>query len=155
MDEGVLPLAARARSAPTLSTHAQHSPHAPLPLQYPPLRSPTVHTSPPASPPLRLRYKRAIDYLEKVTGFDIDGDGTVGGIVPIAVDEMRKEAGAPLGVYLKDIGTAHHSQSTAQPRSRAQPKHSAATQHSAAEAQRSRSTAQSKHSAATWRSHTA
>ena len=53
-----------------------------------------------------LRYKRAIDYLEKVTGFDIDGDGTVGGIVPIAVDEMRKEAGAPLGVFLKDIGAA-------------------------------------------------
>ena len=142
MDEGVLPLAARARSAPTLSTHAQHSPHAPLPLQYPPLRSPTVHTSPPASPPLRLRYKRAIDYLEKVTGFDIDGDGTVGGIVPIAVDEMRKEAGAPLGVYLKDIGTAHHSQSTAQ------------LKHSAAEAQRSRSTAQP-HGAATQHSHTA
>ena len=58
----------------------------------------------PPSPMRRSVTKRVlIDRLESVLGLDIDGDGTVAGIAPITLDEIRKEGGAPLGVTLADV----------------------------------------------------
>lgn len=39
----------------------------------------------------------------QVLGLDIDGDGSVGGIIAITVDTIHKESNAPLGLHLKNI----------------------------------------------------